>query len=193
MLTKSMCPPELKHHPNYTTMGVNYNAYGQVLYRYLHWDATISMTSCPSAYYELTSHDTIKCGWQLLQEWIWSCSPHMNGHYQYFRLQINDILPVANKMIFTFYHRAQELSHYIQLSCDTIGIQHEFMYHLVQGLCCNGNYGFTNNTLQAFLIKIRDMCWSPHHAQAPLLFTYHAVIDALCLADITRYHAITGS
>jgi hypothetical protein len=66
------------------------------------------------------------------------------------------------------------------------------MHHFVQALCHNGEYGFTRNTLQAFLIKIRDSRRSPHHAQAPLLFTYHAVIDVLRLANITRYCAATG-
>jgi hypothetical protein len=39
LLTKAMCPPELTTHQNYTTMCINYKAYGQVLYHHLHYHA----------------------------------------------------------------------------------------------------------------------------------------------------------
>jgi hypothetical protein len=67
MLKPSLLPPGLNHHPNYTTMCINYNTYCQFLFRYFHPYATIRMTSFPSAYYDLTPF-IIKCGWQLLQE-----------------------------------------------------------------------------------------------------------------------------
>jgi hypothetical protein len=46
----------------------------------------------------------------------------MNLHYQDLCLQIRHILLVANEMIVTFYNRSEELSHEIQLSCDTTGV-----------------------------------------------------------------------
>jgi hypothetical protein len=95
-------------------------------------------------------------------------------------------------MIVTFYHRFHNLSHEIHLSRDTKGMQHELLQHFVQVLSPNGDYGFTHNTLQVFLVKIRNTRRSPNHATAPLPFSYHEVLDALRLADIDHYRVTPG-
>jgi hypothetical protein len=110
LLTTALCPPELAGHLHYTTMCINYNDYGQMVYRYTHSTGTINFTSCPHAFHELPALDSIKCGWQFLHEWIWTCSPQMNAPYFYYRLQLRELLHVANEMIVTFYHRVQELA-----------------------------------------------------------------------------------
>jgi hypothetical protein len=65
-------------------MCVSYNAYGQVLHRYLQTDVAFAKDLNPTASHELTALDSIHCGWQLFQEWVWACSPHMNGVFRDF-------------------------------------------------------------------------------------------------------------
>jgi hypothetical protein len=62
LLTTTMCPPEFSTNPNHTAICINYNAYGQVLYRHLHSAVVIDMTECPIVYHEITALDAIKCG-----------------------------------------------------------------------------------------------------------------------------------
>jgi hypothetical protein len=62
LLTTALCPPELNTHLNYTTMCIDYTAYGQVVYHHLHSDAVIGMTECPLAYHEIMALDAINCG-----------------------------------------------------------------------------------------------------------------------------------
>jgi hypothetical protein len=134
LLTTFLCPPEMTHHPRYTTMRVTYNMYGQMLYRHLHSATIIDFSLCPNAYHELAALDSIKCGGQLLQEWVWSCSPHMNGLFRDFRHEIRQVLPVANELSFLFYHRTQDLAREIVLSLDATGMQHGLLHHFIQAL-----------------------------------------------------------
>jgi hypothetical protein len=191
-LTTALCPPKLSSHPRYMAMCVNYTAYGQVVYRYLHSVSTIDVESCPNAYNELMALDNLKYGWQLLQEWIWSCSPQINGPFRDFCLQIHAVLPIADERIFTFYYRTQDLAHKIKLAQDTTGMEHKLMHHFFQALCRNGDYCFTRNTLQAFLICIWDMRRSPHHAQSPPPFTYHEILEVIRFSEITRFLTATS-
>jgi hypothetical protein len=67
LLTTSLCPPELVHHPRYQAMCINYNAYGQVLHRYILSDMDITHEHSHLAYHELTALEIITFGWKLLQ------------------------------------------------------------------------------------------------------------------------------
>jgi hypothetical protein len=128
-------------------MCITYNAYGQVLYRHLYSDNVVSTTDCLNYVHELTALDATICGWQILQEWVWACNPHIDGPFCNYHLQIQVVLPIVNEMIVAFYHRVHYLSHEIQLSRNATGMQHELMHNLVQFLICNGDYGFTSNML----------------------------------------------
>jgi hypothetical protein len=192
LLTTSLCPPEIVHHPRYQAMCINYNAYGQLLHRFLHNDTAITHDSSPLSYHELTALDNISCGWKLLQECIWACSPHMSGTYSDYRALVRQLLPLANELIVTYYHRVYELSREIRMSHIATGMQHELLHCFVQTLSLNGDHGYNLNSLQSFLIQIRDIQWSPTHAQDVLPFTYHAVLVILHLTEITPFH-VTSS
>jgi hypothetical protein len=48
-------------------MCINYNAFGQVLYRHFHSEYIFMHSRSPDTYHELTALDGIKCGWEHLQ------------------------------------------------------------------------------------------------------------------------------
>jgi hypothetical protein len=113
-------------------MCINYNAYGQVLHRFLHNDTAITHDSSPLAYYELTALDHIACGWKLLQEWILACNPHMSVTCHDCRALIHQLLSLANELIVTYYHHVYKVSREITLSHNATGMQHELLLHFVQ-------------------------------------------------------------
>jgi hypothetical protein len=123
-------------------MCITYNDYGQVIHRFSCSDTAISYDRSPLAYHELTDLDNLKCGWKLLQEWIWACSPHIRGTYHDYRALIHQMLPLANKLIVVYYRRAYELSREIILSHDATGMEHELLHHFVQTLSRNGEHGY---------------------------------------------------
>jgi hypothetical protein len=71
-------------------------------------------------------------------------------------------------------------------------MKHELLHHFLQVLRRNGDCGFTRNTLQVFLIRIRNTHCAPKNATAPLPFSYHEVLYALSLTEIDYYRATPG-
>jgi hypothetical protein len=74
---------------------INYNAFGLVLHRYLWSGIPVTFGPSPTVYHELAPFRQIKCGWTLLQEFVWACSPHMNGSFRDYRLDIRACIPKA--------------------------------------------------------------------------------------------------
>jgi hypothetical protein len=81
LVTTTLCPPTLRGHPRYSSMCINFNAFGLVLHRFMWSRAPITFSRSPSAYHELNVLRHVTCGWTLFQELIWACSPHMNGSF----------------------------------------------------------------------------------------------------------------
>jgi hypothetical protein len=78
----------------------------------------------------------------------------MNGPFRDFRLQISEVLPLADKHMFTVYHRSQYMAHENAHSFESTGMEYDLVHHFVQALCHNVDFGFTRNRLQSFLTKM---------------------------------------
>jgi hypothetical protein len=146
VVTNALCPAELIHHTRYTAMCVNYNDFEQVLHRHLHSESIITHSRSPSIYHELTALDGIKYDWELLQELIWACSPHINGIFQNWRASIHQLIYSVNTLILTYYHLVQDLLREILLSQDTTGMLYELIYHFVNIVCNNGDHGYISDS-----------------------------------------------
>jgi hypothetical protein len=88
-------------------MCINYNAFGLVLHRFPWGGTPITVGCSPTAYHELTALRHIACGWTLLQELTSASSPHMNGSFHDYRLNIHQCIPKAQEMSAVFCLRIQ--------------------------------------------------------------------------------------
>jgi hypothetical protein len=138
-------------------MCITFNTFGLVMHRFLCSGTPIKFGNSPASYHELTAFHHLDCGWTLLQELTWACSPHMNRPFRDYQLNIRLCLPNAHELISLFFLRIQELSHDITLSRDCSGMQHELLHHFVTVLGKNMDTGLTRAVLLPLILKIKQI------------------------------------
>jgi hypothetical protein len=147
----------------------------------------IAFECSPNSYNELTALRHITCGCTLLQEFMWACSPHMNGPFRDYHQDIHICLPKATELIVLYFLRIQELSLEIFLGRYISGMQHKLLHHFVHNLIQNLDSGLTRSVLLTPFMGIKQLRRNRSHPTAPLHVTYHDVISQLRDANITHF------
>jgi hypothetical protein len=124
---------------------------------------------------------------------VWASSPHINGSFWEYRLNIRQCVPKAQEMMPVFFLQIQELSHEITLSRDQSGMQHKLLHHFVAALRKNHYSGMTRFVLLPNIIKIKQLRRTPMHPMVPLPFAYHEIIFLLQDAKITHFQPCSTS
>jgi hypothetical protein len=107
LITTTLCPPEMNGHQRYTTMCVDFNDFGLMLHQFIWTGTPIEFALSHAVYNELRCIRHVKCGWTLFQEFVWACSPHMNGPFRDYCHNIHLCLPTAGELIAIFFIQVQ--------------------------------------------------------------------------------------
>jgi hypothetical protein len=150
-------------YPLYTAMCVSINDLGLVLHRFVRTSKPITFERSPNSYHEFTATRHITCGWTRLQEFLWTCIPHMNGSFRDYHKYIHICLQKATELISVYLLRIQELSHAIVLNRDISGMQHELLHHFVHNLSQHVDSGLTLSVLLNSFMDIKHVHRNPSH------------------------------
>jgi hypothetical protein len=196
-----LCCPKLNPHLKPSDLNqslLNYDTFGSGLRQFILNPKTIPQNTAPDSYLQLLSLRHESDGFLLYQNFIFLCSPQLEGKFINYRAEINKLSIVNGESIRSFYSRVIWLYNELQLARIQDGSLAVLLEHFLTLLRSTRDHVILAETSNTWK-QIKTHRRMPNYMTQPLPWTLNQVLHDLEIANVTNlylpnhYHPVSPS
>jgi hypothetical protein len=185
-----LCCPKLNPHLKPSDLNqslLNFDTFGSGLRQFILNPKTIPQTTAPDSYLQLLSLRHESDGFLLYQNFIFLCSPQLEGKFIDYRAEINKLSIVNEESIRSFYSRVIWLYNELQLARIQDGSLAVLFEHFLTLLRSTGDHVILAETSNTWK-QIKTHRRMPNYMTQPLPLTLNQVLRDLEIANVTNLY-----